>query len=163
MFYLASLCQLEQLASSLPELSGFKLFFWRKRKPEKEKEENIWRRSLQKVSKILRSLGFSLGLETFANFWRVSVLVSENLVSGKKSRFWFRKIWSQKKIMGFGYREFGLEKRISFGKFGIEKKSFALEKFGIGRKVSVLVSVKILVSSFSGSLVSQLFAFDLTF
>ena len=56
------------------------------------------------------------------------MLVSENLVSGKKSRFWFRKIWSQKKIMGFGYREFGLEKRISFGKFGIEKK------------VSVLVS-----------------------
>ena len=101
------------------------------------------------MSKILRSLGFSLGLETFANFWRVSVLVLENLVSGKMSRFWFRKIWSQKKIMGFGYREFGLEKRISFGKFGIEKKSFALEKFGIGRKVSVLVSVKILVSSFS--------------
>ena len=127
---------------------GEYLFFWRRRNTE-EKEENIWRRSLQKVSKILRSLGFSLGLETFANFWRVSVLVSENLVSGKKSRFWFRKIWSQKKIMGFGYREFGLEKRISFGKFGIEKKSFALEKFGIGRKVSVLVSVKILVSSFS--------------
>ena len=45
---------------------------------------------------------------------------------GKKSRFWFRKIWSQKKSLGFG--------------FG---------KFGIGKKVSVSVSVKILVSSFS--------------
>ena len=86
------------------------------------------------MSKILRSLGFSLGLETFANFWRVSVLVSENLVSGKKSRFWFRKIWSQKKIMGFGYREFGLEKRISFGKFGIEKKKFRFRKIWYRKK-----------------------------
>ena len=33
---------------------------------------------LQKLSRILRSLGFGLGRETFANFWRVSVLVSEN-------------------------------------------------------------------------------------
>ena len=33
---------------------------------------------LQKLSRILRSLGFDLGRETFANFWRVSVLFSEN-------------------------------------------------------------------------------------
>ena len=46
---------------------------------EKEKEENIWRRLLLKLSKILRNLGFCHDLETFANFWRVSV--SENLVS----------------------------------------------------------------------------------
>ena len=64
------------------------------------------------MSNILRSLGFGLGLETFANFWRVSVLVSENLV---------------------------LEKSLGFG-FG---------KFGLGKKVSVSVSLKILVSSFS--------------
>ena len=74
-------------------------FFWRRRKTEKEKEENIWRRSLQKLSRILRSLGFGLGLETFANFWRVSVSVWENLVSGRKSRFWFPKIWSRKKVL----------------------------------------------------------------
>ena len=54
-----------------------------------------------------------LGFETFANFLRVSVSVSENLVSEKKSRYRFRKIWYRK-------------------------------------KVSVSVSVKILVSSFSG-------------
>ena len=81
------------------------------------------------LSRILRSLGFGFGLETFANFWRVSVSVSENLVSeksigfdfgefglgkkvsvsvseifalGKKSWFWFRKIWSRKKSLGFG-------------------------------------------------------------
>ena len=50
-------------------------FFWRRRKTEKEKEENIWRKSLQKLSRILRSLGFDfgLGLEIFANFWRVLV------------------------------------------------------------------------------------------
>ena len=68
---------------------------------EKEKEENIWRRSLQKLSRILRSLSFSLGLETFANFWRVLVSVSENLVS--------------KKSIGFGFGKFGL----GFRKFGI--------------------------------------------
>ena len=52
-------------------------FFWKRRKTEKENEENIWRRSSLKLSRILRSRGFSfgLGLETFANFLRVSVLV----------------------------------------------------------------------------------------
>ena len=44
--------------------------------------------------------------ETFANFWRVSVSVSENLVSNKKSRF--RKIWPRRKSLGFG--KFGLGK-----------------------------------------------------
>ena len=60
------------------------LFSGGEEKQRKKKEENIWRRSLQKLSNILRSLGFGLGLETFANFWRVSVLVSENLVSENK-------------------------------------------------------------------------------
>ena len=62
-------------------------------------------------SRILRSLGFGFGLETCANFWRVSVSISENLVSEKKSRF--RRIWYQKKSLGF-----------SFGKFGNGKKSW---------------------------------------
>ena len=75
---------------------------------------------------MLRRLGFGLGLETFAKFLRDSVSVSKNFVSEKKSRFWFRNIWSRKKSIGFG-----------FGKFGIIKK------------VLVSVSVKILVSSFS--------------
>ena len=57
-----------------------------------------------------------LGFETVANFLRVSV--SENLVSEKKSRF--QRIWSRRKSLGFG-------------------------KFGIRKKVSVSVSVKILV------------------
>ena len=76
---------------------------------------------------MLRSLGLGLGLKTFAKFLRVSVSVSKNLVSEKKSRFLFRKNLVLEKSLGFG-----------FGKFGIVKK------------VSVLVSVKILVSSFSG-------------
>ena len=37
------------------------------------------------MSRILRSFGFGLGLETFANFWRVLVSVLENLVSEKKA------------------------------------------------------------------------------
>ena len=67
---------------------GKYLFFWRRKKTGKEKGETIWRRSLQKS----KSVGFGLGLKTFANIWRVLVSVSENLVSGKKSQFWFRKI-----------------------------------------------------------------------
>ena len=52
--------------------------FLEEKKKQKEKEENIWRRSLQKLSRILRSLGFGIGFEIFVNFWRVSA--SENLV-----------------------------------------------------------------------------------
>ena len=73
------------------------LFFWRRRKTEKEKEENIWTQSLQKLSRILRSLDFGLSLATFANFWRVSVSLSENLVSEKS--------------LSFGFGNFGLGKK----------------------------------------------------
>ena len=74
-----------------------------KKNREKEKEENIWRRDLQKLSRILRDLDFGFGRKTFANFWRVSV--SENLVLEKS--------------LGFG--KFGFEKSLGFGKFGLEK------------------------------------------
>ena len=101
---------------------GEYLFFRRRRKTEKEKEGNIWRRFLQKLSRILKSLSFSLGLETFANFWRVSISVSENLVLeksmcfgfrkfglGKKSLFRFWKIWYRKKSLGIGFgQNFGI-------------------------------------------------------
>ena len=69
---------------------------------------------------------FGFGFKKFGIRNKVSVSVLENLVSEKKSRFRFQKIWYQKKSLGIG--------------FG---------KFGIGKKVSVSVSVKILVSSFS--------------
>ena len=74
------------------------IFFWRRRKTEKEKDENIWRRSLQKLSRILRSLGFGLSLETVANFWY-------------RYRFW--RIWSREKSIGFGFGEFGFGKKVS--------------------------------------------------
>ena len=73
---------------------------------------------------IFDDLGF--GFKKFGIGKRVSVSVSENLVSEKKSRYRFRKIWYRKKSLGIGFGE-----------------------FGIGKKVSVSVSVKILVSSFS--------------
>ena len=47
---------------------------------------------LEKISpkiakeRILRSSGFGLGLETFANFWRVSLSLSEILISEKAPR-----------------------------------------------------------------------------
>ena len=53
-----------------------------------------------------------LGFETFAKSLRVSVSVSENLVSEKKSWFRFRKNLVSEKSLGFG-----------FGKFGFGKKS----------------------------------------
>ena len=65
----------------------------------------------QKLSRILKCLGLGFGLESFANFWRVSV--SENLFSEKKSQFWLRKIWSRKKSIGFSFGEVGLEKKVS--------------------------------------------------
>ena len=80
---------------------------------EKEKEENIWRRSLQKLSRILRSLG----LETFANLRRDSVSDLENFVS----------VLALKNLVSVLVLE----------------NSVSLEK-----KVSVWVSVKILVLSF---------------
>ena len=66
-----------------------------------------------------------LGFETFANFLRVSVSVSENLVSEKKSRYRFRKIWYRKKSTRYLFRKFGIGKksRYPFRKFGIRKKS----------------------------------------
>ena len=75
---------------------------------------------------MFRSLSFGLGLETFANFFMISISVSKNLVSEKKYRFRFRKNLVSEKSFGFG-------------------------KFCIVKKVSVSVSVKILVSSFSAA------------
>ena len=95
-------------------------FFWR-RKAEREKEENIWKWSLQNLSRIFRSLSF--GLETFANFWRVLVSVSENLVSEKS--------------LGFGFRDFGLRNKVSVSvseNLVSEKNSrFGIGKFGLGK------------------------------
>ena len=101
-----------------------------RRKRRKIFGEDLWR--------ILRSFGF--GLQTFPNFlegfdigfrefglgekspfwfWRIwsrkkiSVSVSENLVSEKKSWFRFQRIWSRKKSLGF--REFGFGFGQNFG------------------------------------------------
>ena len=66
----------------------------------------------------------------------------------------FRRIWFWTKSLGFGFGKFGIGKksRYRFRKIWYRKKSLGIGfgKFGIGKKVSVSVSVKILVSSFSG-------------
>ena len=49
----------------------------------------------------LESFGISLGELGLGK--KESVSVSENLVSEKKSRFWFRKISLRKKSIGFGF------------------------------------------------------------
>ena len=71
-------------------------------------KSQIFRISFQNM---LRSLGLGFGLKTFAKFLRVSVLVSKNLVSEKKS--WFQKNLVSEKSLGFGFREFGLLWHIS--------------------------------------------------
>ena len=75
---------------------------------------------------MLRSLGFGLGLETFAIFLRFSVLVLDNLVLEKKSRFRFRKIWSRKKGLGFGFRKVGLGKISRIRRIWSQKKVLVL-------------------------------------
>jgi len=94
------------------------------------------RKSQISFQTMLRSLGWGLGLETFAKFLRVSVSVtdnlvsekkvsvsvSENLVSGKKYWFRFRKNLVSEKSLGFGFRKFGIGKNVSIGfgqNFGI--------------------------------------------
>ena len=109
---------------------------------------------------MLRSLGLGLGLETFAKFLRVSV--SKNLVSEKslgfgfekKSRF--RKIWSRKKKSWFRFRK---KSRFRFRKIWSRKKSigFGFGKIWPWKKVSVSVSVKILVSSFSAPIIETFY------
>ena len=86
------------------------IFFRRKRKTGKKEKRN-WKRSLRNLSRILKSHGVGFGLVTFANLWRVLVLVSENLVSDKKSQFLFRKIWSRQKK--YQYRRIGSWKKVS--------------------------------------------------
>ena len=44
----------------------------------------------------------------------------QNFGFGKKCRFWFQKIWSWKKSIGFG--KIGLRKSLGFGKNGIGQK-----------------------------------------
>ena len=58
-------------------------FFLEEKKTEKEKEENICRFSVQKSSRILKSLGFG------------------------------RTIWSRKESLGFGFGKFGIGKKVS--------------------------------------------------
>ena len=68
-------------------------FFWRKRKPEEEKEENIWRRSLKDNEKSrFRSRDFCQFLESF------SIGFGEFGLE-KMSRFRFQRIWSRKKVL----------------------------------------------------------------
>ena len=102
---------------------------------------------------MLRSLGFGLGLETFANFWRVSVSVSENVVSEKKYRFrfrknlvsekksWFRfrKIWSREKSLGFGFGKIWSRKKVSVWvseNLVSEKKSLGI---GFGQNYGLVI------------------------
>ena len=61
-------------------------------------------------SEIDISVSKLLGFETFAKSLRVSVSVSENLVSEKKSRFRFRKNLVSEKSLGLGFGKFGLGK-----------------------------------------------------
>ena len=80
-----------------------------------------------------------LGFETFYSFWRVLVSVLENLVlGGKKCRF--RKIWSRKKCLSFGFRKFGPGKKVSVlvSQNLVSEKSCGFGKIGLKKKVSIL-------------------------
>ena len=65
-----------------------------------------------------------LGFETFANFLRVSVSVSENLVLERG--------------LSFGFGKFGLEKKVSVSENLVTKKSIGFGEFGLGKKFRFL-------------------------
>ena len=95
--------------------------------------------------------GFGVGLGEFGLGKKVSVLDSENLVSEKS--FGFGEFGPGKKVLVSVSGNLVSEKSIgfSFGKFGLGKKSLLwFWKIWPRKKVSVLVLVKISVSSFSG-------------
>ena len=98
--------------------------------------------------------GFGIGFGEFGLGKKVSVLVSENLVSEKKGSVLVSENLVSEKSIGFGFGKFGLGKksRFRFRRIWSRKNSlgFGFGKFGIGKKLSVWVLVKILVSSFSG-------------
>ena len=81
-------------------------------------------------SEIDISVSKLLGFETFAKSLRVSV--SENLVSEKKSQFWFRKNWSGKKVsVSVSENRVSEEKyRFRFRKNLVSEKSLGFGKFG---------------------------------
>ena len=87
---------------------------------------------------------FGFCFEKFGIGKKVSVSVSENLVSEKKSRFRFQNFWSRKKVSVLVSEKFGIGKksRYRFRKIWYRKKSLGIGfgKFGIGKKVSVSVS-----------------------
>ena len=108
------------------------------------------------------------GFETFANV--LSDSVSENLVSVKKSRYrfhkiWsrfrFRKIWYRKKVSASVLENLVWEKSFSFGKFGLEKSlGFGFGKLGLGKeKIKVTRKNLDQVNSPSLYLNSNLFCF----
>ena len=64
-------------------------------------------------------------------------------------RLTFRVIGSRKTSLCFGFGKFGLENKVSVSETLVSEKKFRLRKIWYRKKVSVLVSVKIKVSSFS--------------
>ena len=99
---------------------------------------------------MLRSLGFGLGLKTFAKSLMISVSVSKNLVSEKKFRFrkicyrkksigiGFGKIWSRKKVLVSVSENLVSEKksRYRFRKIWYQKKSLGI---GFGQNFGIVI------------------------
>jgi len=108
-------------------LIGTKALKWSQISPSSARKSEI------SFPKMLRSLGFGLGLETFAKFLRVLVSVPDNLVSEQKSRFRFRKIWSREKSICFG---FGKKSRFRFRKIWYRKKCLGI---GFGQNFGIVI------------------------
>ena len=97
---------------------------------------------------MLRSLGFGLGLETFAKFLMISVSVSKNLVSEKKvsvsvsenlvleKKYRFRRNLVSEKVAVSVSKNLILEKKYRFRRNQVSEKScsFGFQKFDIGKK-----------------------------
>ena len=85
---------------------------------------------------MLRSLGFGLGLETFAKFLMISVSVSKNLVSKKSIGFGFGKFAIGKKVSVSVSEKFGLRKKSRFRKIWYQKKCLGI---GYGQNFAIVI------------------------
>ena len=87
------------------------------------------------VSVLVPEKSLGIGIRKFGLVRKVSVSVSKNLVSDKKSLYRYREIWSRKKVSVLVSENLVSEKRLGIEKIGLGKKSLGI---GIGQNFGLV-------------------------